>query len=240
MGHGAMPYNTIEKRRAYDLAHPRTERAKAQRSTASQKREQVRQQERHVKEWSYSTMWLMTADGEADNEARYDQFSIYCGDPTCGQGGFHDLGQAGKIITFGAFTAYLRRVTNLHRRKDNTRRANVIHMFSYHYDLDKLIGNEPLFSEEEKMLIASQRSNSYGVQRTVGWEREIVFPQLKIALYVGRKETVIRYLKTANGRLLQTADGQYVTGYTLYLHDTYTLTAQSFVKTIQPLEKVLT
>lgn len=216
----------IARKRANDAPKRRLRAAKLRLSVDYQQKEGIRKYRPAQENWSLGSMFLMTADGEADNDFNYDQFAVYDGE------NYYDLGGPGENITFTELVYWLRKICKMHKKLDKARRSNVIHMFSYHYDLDKALCNDPLLTEEEKQLITTQRSAGYGRIRPEGWQREILLESVGLAVYIGRKETSIKFMR-------KNEEGEYKSYYTLYIHDTFTLTAMPFLKTIKPLRDIM-
>lgn len=191
---------------------------------------QIRNQKGSSKNWTLGNMWLVMVDGEADNDGHYDQLAGFNGQS------FYDKETPGQDITLLDTLWFLRSISKDLKRLDKTRRSNVFMMFSKHYDEDKWIGAEPRLTKEQKQAITAQRSRNYGIHRTPGWQREIILENVGLAVYFGRKETVIHWLeKDINGDIRYDENGQPVIYYTQHIWDTWSLSAKSFIKTIEPL-----
>lgn len=210
------------------------QRERYQRDIQFQTIKQQQSQKEYAEKWLLGNMRINTADGESDNSAHYDQFGVYDG------GNFYDLEKPNAIIALNDILNFLYRISHDQHRKDPLRKSNIYLMFSKHFDEDRWLGAEPKLTREQKLAINEQRSRRYGIRRQAGWQREIVLENLGVAVYFGRKETSLIFLKLdANGKVQYDENGNLCSRYTIKIWDTFSLTAMSFIKTIAPLFDVM-
>lgn len=230
------PEAIARKRDRDKVAHAIRQQRYYEKNHVYREREALKQQLQRHSTCKLLNMVLQVCDGEADNDAHYDQFTTFDGEQ------HYDLGSPGADLTFSQVVEWLMRHSRELKRKHPGKKTNIYCMFSMHYDWDKLLINEQLLTKDEKLLIASQRSRRYGATRTPGWEREIRFDSLHMAIYIGRKEIIIRILKwnRITGEYLYNDKGEIEVKTVLHIWDTWSLTAMSFLKTIAPLLKIMT
>ena len=179
--------------------------------------EQRRNSERHHKEWALGEQHavMVAIDGEADDTGRYWLLQAYDGTA------FYTLESPTQRLTLTQ-AAYAMRSVRTELKKKHGKAAH-FYFFSMNYDIDQLIGGDTTISNEQKARLVTHRSRAYGAVRGPDFREDEILTRSRLAVYNGRKDIRIRYLKSD----LQTTYSE------LHFRDVWSLSAQSFVATIE-------